>query len=76
MRQGKVERGPFSKLAFCPDSSTVGLNQVLHDGEAEARSPQFLRPPFINSIEAFKDSGKIFLWDSDSIVLHRKFNLL
>lgn len=53
-------------IAFHPDLSAVGFDDVLHDGEAESRAAQFARAGFVHSVESLKHSRSVRFRNPDA----------
>src|SRR5450759_2081305 len=73
--QSEIEGCAATDLAGRPYSATVGLNDVLDDGEAESRAALFARARLIDAIEALKDSFEGFRRDARAVILYEDFHL-
>jgi len=51
------------------DATTVGLHQILHNGQAQSRTCLSPGSGFIRFVKPFKNEGKIFFWDPLSRIL-------
>src|SRR5205823_344708 len=54
--------------AFDVDGAAVGLDNVLHDGEAQPRATHFAGAGAIDTVEALKDARLVFQRDADAVV--------
>jgi hypothetical protein len=48
----------------------MGLDEMLHDGKAEARASNLTGPPRIHSVESLEDPWEMLRWNSNSRVAH------
>src|SRR6516164_9286418 len=71
-RNGKVKLGTHTDFALDPDSATVGLHQMLGDGQAQTGAPGLARARYIDAIKTLEDSRLVRLRDADTGVGHRK----
>src|ERR1039457_6460650 len=73
--QGEIEGRAVTDLAGRPDSTAVGLNDVLDDGEAESRAALFARARLIHAVEALKDSFEGFRRYARAVIPDKDFHL-
>jgi len=73
-REGEVEGGAGAELAFSPDASAVGLNDVLDNSKSQAGTAGFARACFVDAIEALEDAIKVFEGDAGTEVLHAELD--
>ena len=59
---------PLPQSTFDTDVAAVGLNDVLDDGQAEARATQFATAGLVDPVEPFEKSGQMFLGDAGAPV--------
>ena len=57
--QPESKRGPFSKRALHVDLAAHPVDDVLDDGEAQARSTHLARTRLVDAIEAFEYSRQV-----------------
>lgn len=66
--EGEAEGGALAGIAFGPDFAAMGLDDVLHDGEAETGAALFAGSRGIHAVEAFEDAVQGFAGDAGSVV--------
>src|SRR5688572_19481321 len=71
VRLGKPHReGRSDSLhAHDVDLPVEGLDEVLHDGEAEPRPPELARARLVDAVEPLEDAREVFLGYAHSRVL-------
>ena len=52
----------------CCYHSTMQLNGVFHNSEAETCASKFAASTFVDTVESLKDTRQMFCWDSNAIV--------
>ena len=52
----------------CCDHSTMQLNGVFHDGEAETCASEFAAPALVDTVEPLEDTRQMLLRYSNAIV--------
>src|SRR5271163_121485 len=67
-RQGELESGAGTRLRLGPDLSTVELDDLLADGQADAVARVFTAG--VQTLKGKKDAFQILGGNSDSVILH------
>ena len=58
--QCEMKGGAGAELAFSPGAASVGLHDVLDDGEAEACASEVAGARLIDPVEALEDALQVF----------------
>ena len=74
--RGRVKRkvAPRSELAFHTDGASVGEDDVLGDGKAEAGASGLAGAGFVDPVEALEDAVEMFRGDAGAEILHGKLD--
>ena len=67
-RQADGEGRPLAEAAFDGDGPVVGEDDVLDDGQAEARAAELLGPGLVDDVEPLEDVGQVLGVDADARV--------
>src|SRR5690606_18685312 len=73
-RQGDGEDAALAWLAFDGQPSAVTIDDVLHDGEAQAGSAHFTRAGAVDPIEALRQSVQMLTADTLTAVADAHMN--
>src|SRR5882724_13049697 len=73
-RNGEIKLRALADLAFHPDAAAVGLDEMLGDGEAEARAANFAGTGSVHTIETFENAGLVGLGNADAGVRDGEFD--
>jgi len=63
--------GEFAALAhraFDGDAATVGLDDALDDGKAEAGAAELAAPGLVDAVEALEEAGKVLRVNATAVV--------
>ncbi len=52
------------------DGAAVRLDDVLHNGQAQAAAPFVARPALAHALEAFEQARQMLCRDADAVVAH------
>src|SRR5512145_807038 len=69
-RQDDADRSAAAHLARDLEPAAVGLHEVLHDGEAEARAAGVAAAPLVHAVEALAEARQVRLGHADARVGH------
>src|SRR5205823_14922192 len=69
-RQREVKRGSLALTALRPDATTVELDELLADREAEPGAPRAPRDRIVQLLERFEQAREILRADADPGVRH------
>src|SRR5882724_4151495 len=73
-RNGEIKLRALADLAFHPDAAAVGLDEMLGDGEAEARAANFAGTGSVHTIETFENARLVGLGNADAGVRDGEFD--
>ena len=71
-REGYANACPFPDLALNLQFAVIPRDNVLDDGQTEARAADHATAALVHAIEAFENTRNVFSGDADAVVLNRE----
>src|SRR6185312_16465019 len=69
-RQSNKKLRPLPRHAFDTHFAAVGLDDVFHDGQAEAGAALLPRARLVDAVETFEYPGKRFSRNAGAVIAH------